>query len=168
MNCDTCGAKLKEQRETYHFVECGLMNVYLEDWRMLVCSDCKIRMPYVPKARPFMRMMTEVLVNQRKRLNDDEILFLRKAMGLTAQGLADLIGVHRVEVSRWENERARIDAYHEFRLRMHAIDSVLEGEPRATARENVTQLFGLTDVSKLSSAAQPIRLRPEQLQGAAA
>jgi transcriptional regulator with XRE-family HTH domain len=46
-------------------------------------------------------------------------------MKLKATALADLIGVDRVSVSRWENDQAAIDGKYDFRLRAAAIDRVL-------------------------------------------
>lgn len=48
------------------------------------------------------RQVLRVMLTENYELAGYEVRFLRKALGLTQQRLADLVGVDRVTVARWE------------------------------------------------------------------
>jgi DNA-binding XRE family transcriptional regulator len=125
----------------YQYRECGLDNVWLEDWDMLVCPNCNTKMPVLPDADQIAELITAVLVREKGRLDGDSIVFLRKSMGLKATDLAQVLGVDRVSISRWENEKVVIDPWLDFKLRMEAIDRILPVSEQREAREEVTIMF---------------------------
>lgn len=166
MNCPKCRVGMEKTAGRYQYLECGLDNVWLEECKIYACARCHARIPVLPDAKRAARLIARFVVTQKERLGDDVILFLRKTMGLTAAGLAELIGVNRVEVSRWENERARIDPYHEFRLRMNAISRLLPEKEQAKIHGKVSSMFGFLDFPKMSAAKHAIRVTARQLVGA--
>jgi transcriptional regulator with XRE-family HTH domain len=94
-------------------------------------------LPVLPSADLLTAIIAENLVRQEARLDGDAILFLRKSMHLTGTALAHILGVHRVEVSRWENNKVDIDPYYDFKLRLEVIEHVLPDQKRQEAREEV-------------------------------
>ena len=84
------------------------------------------------------RAITRELVLSHGRLSGDEMVYLRKAMGLKAAELAETLTVNRVTLSRWENDYQAIDAFADFKLRMEAIDRILPSAERRTVREKVS------------------------------
>jgi len=161
MRCPKCKSEMEKVVGSYQYRESGLDNVKLEQWPMLTCSACQIRLPLVPDPHGMAQLITGALVRQRARLNGDFIVFIRKAMGQTATGLANILGVARGSVSRWENEKAEIDPYYDFKLRMEAIDQVLPVEERRTAREEVAQIFQRQYRPDLSVSDERITVPPK-------
>ena len=82
-------------------------------------------MALLPDSETAAREIVRTLVLQKRRLDGQSILFLRKAMRLKAADLAQTLRVDRVSVSRWENNQAAIDAINDFRLRLTAIDRTI-------------------------------------------
>src|SRR5437868_9024392 len=126
MYCPKCNRVMREIRENYQYQECGLDNVWLQDWDVFLCARCDSHLAILPDAELAILVITRELVRQPRRLDGKSILFLRKGMRLKGQELADALGVHRVEISRWENEHVAIDPFHDLRLRLAAIDHILE------------------------------------------
>jgi putative zinc finger/helix-turn-helix YgiT family protein len=127
--CPNCNTEKMEKRfGDYHFTECGLDDVYLKDWTLYKCGNCAAEMPLLPDPDDFTAWLAEQLVRQESRLNGNEIFFLRKALGLTGAQLAERLGVQRVEVSRWENNRQPISFHADFQLRMEVAERLLTPE----------------------------------------
>src|SRR5205085_6028630 len=125
MQCPKCNEDMERIQGRYHFVECGLENVYLDRWPIDICVMCGIQMPIGPDPFIFTKVLVKQLVRQKGRLNGESILFLRKAMGLKATELANLLRTSRQEISRWENDRIDISSDYDARLRRLAIDRLL-------------------------------------------
>ncbi len=50
MNCDFCKSETAiERNQRYHYTECGLDNVYLENVDVRICSSCGERSPIIPR-----------------------------------------------------------------------------------------------------------------------
>jgi Helix-turn-helix. len=127
--CPNCKAEKMEKRfGDYHFTECGLDNVYLKEWLLYKCANCNAEMPLLPDPDDFTAWLAEQLVRQESRLKGNEIFFLRKALDLTGAKLAERLGVQRVEVSRWENDRQPISFHADFQLRMEVAERLLTAE----------------------------------------
>lgn len=163
MNCPKCKEKMRVSRDRHHYVECGLDNVWIRDCRYFECNNKHGRAVVLPDASQMNRLIAEALIVQEDRLGTDEIYFLRKAMCLTAQLLADQIGVNRIEVSRWENSRADMDPYHEFRFRMLVINRLLPEQRQSVAREAVSAVFSYQDMEKVKPSVDPINVSEDQL-----
>lgn len=145
MFCPTCKTEeLGRSRGKYQYRESGLNNVWLVGLEMYVCSECKLQLPIFPDLELIARYITRALVREHGRLSGTFILFLRKAMRLKAAELAEVIGVDRVTVSRWENDKVVIDPYRDFKLRMEAIDRILTPHERRSARETVSLVLHRT------------------------
>jgi DNA-binding transcriptional regulator YiaG len=123
--CHRCHSDMDRSLERYPYRESGLENVFIEQCVIHSCGKCNIRMAVLPDAETAAREIVRTLVLQKRRLDGQSILFIRKVMRLKAVQLAEALKVDRVSVSRWENNQAAIDAINDFRLRMTAIDRVI-------------------------------------------
>jgi len=128
---------MRETIGRHQYRECGLDNVFLEDWPMFVCGGCDLKLPRLPNAESVAGLVTRHIVCQPGRLDGDTILFLRKAMALTSIEFAAMLRVERVTVSRWENNKSKIDGLADLRLRLEAIDKLL---PPTARKELVSAL----------------------------
>ena len=84
----------------YHYTECGLQNVWLE-------NGYEVRKTPYGKGVAIddvaaLHTVIGRLIAQRPRLTGAELRFLRKEMGLSQRGLADLLGTSEQNVSLWE------------------------------------------------------------------
>jgi transcriptional regulator with XRE-family HTH domain len=167
MMCPTCKTtEMGRSRGRYQYRESGLDNVWLVGLEMYVCPECKLRLPIFRDLELITRYITRELVRERGRLNGASVLFLRKAMRLRASELAEIIGVDRVTVSRWENDKVVIDPYRDFKLRMEAIDRILTPHERRSARENVSLVLHRTYKPEISISDLSVDLTPAAAKGA--
>jgi len=100
------------------------------------------------------------------RLSAPEIKFLRKNIYLKIQEFAQIIGVNRVTVSRWENEHSKPTASEDRLIRMvyaqyANVDESVEKRLREMFREEISEkiakfTFACNVYPKLSCIAQPI------------
>lgn len=146
----------------YHFVECGLENVYLDEWPIDICVTCGIQMPIGPDPLVFTKLLVERLVHQKGRLNGESILFLRKAMGLKATELANLLKTSRQEISRWENDHIDISSVYDARLRRLAINRLLPEKVRSNTHRSVADM--LYEEYEPKQEATDITAKPRMLE----
>src|SRR2546422_739289 len=64
-------------RKPYHFVDCGLPNVYLAGIRYFVCRKCGKRAAEIPAVKQLLTNIAAAVVEQEGRLTGAEIRFLR-------------------------------------------------------------------------------------------
>jgi putative zinc finger/helix-turn-helix YgiT family protein len=118
MHCELCKEKMKKIKMEYHYTEAGLNKVYLKDITGYECQKCGEIMPIIPNIKGLHRQIALNLINKKNLLSGNEMVFLRKEMRLKAKELAQLVGVHKVTVSRWENEREKISPACDRLIRM--------------------------------------------------
>ena len=104
-------------QDPYHYVECGLDNVYLNS------GYTREETPYgvgvaVKNVDGLHKAIGEHLVKHKKFLNGKELRFLRTQMDLTQSQLARLLGQSDHQVARWEKGRCKISGPAERLLRM--------------------------------------------------
>jgi transcriptional regulator with XRE-family HTH domain len=160
MRCQSCEKDMRRIKATHHYTESGLSNVYLRDWDTYNCPDCEVNVPLLPSAKLVARLIAWAIIRAPEILSADSILFLRKAMGLTAVALAEELGVSRVEISRWENGHVQISHSSEFKLRMTAARLVVP-EQLASTKLEITDLFIRRSEPERIKELEYINLRPE-------
>lgn len=109
--CYLCGAHDFELKrgQRYHFTESGLGNVFLLNVEMYHCVACGEDFVSIPRSPELLRCIGEAVVLKPNILIGAEIRFLRKNLHLGIGNFAELIGHHRVTVSRWENDQEAIN-----------------------------------------------------------
>jgi putative transcriptional regulator len=90
----------------YHYEECGLDNVFLENGFRRV-STPRGEGVKIQDVEGLHKVIGLTLIDEKKDLTGAEFRFLRHEMGMTQQSLADLIGVDVQRVARWEKGRNR-------------------------------------------------------------
>ena len=106
--CPTCGSEgFISVKSHHHFLESGLENVHLTNVDVWVCSDCGEEIVSIPRSTELMKLIGESILLKPTSLNGSEIRFLRKNLHLKINEFAQLLGVDRVTVSRWENEHEK-------------------------------------------------------------
>jgi len=106
MNCVECGGKTRIRRELkYKYTESGLNNVYLSGINVRSCDKCGAEYAELPAVRLLHDGLVKAILSQREALRGEEVRFLRKEMGIKAKDFAEILGVTKVAVSRWENSQ---------------------------------------------------------------
>lgn len=167
MRCTQCSSQMRETTGRYQYRECGLDNVWLEDWPMFVCGECRLTLPLLPNAEDAVRLVTRSLVRQPGRLDGDTVLFLRKALGLKSGELGHLLKVTRITISRWENNANPIDGLCDLRLRLEAIDRLFPPLIRRKIAEELLALFQHEYTSDITISSNEIavpRIADENLE----
>ena len=99
---------MEKIRTDYEYKESGLTGVTLGNIAVYKCKKCKNIYPIIPNIKELHRLIAQRLINKRALLTGEELVFLRKEMGVKAKDLAQELGVHKVTISRWENEKESI------------------------------------------------------------
>lgn len=108
---------MKKVKKDYRYVESGLDNVILKDLPVYVC-ECGEEMPEISNVERLNRDIADFIVRDPSPLSGKEVRFLRKQMGMKAVELAELLGVTKQTISRWENEAASIGVANDKLIRM--------------------------------------------------
>ncbi|MBI5194837.1 MAG: helix-turn-helix domain-containing protein [Nitrospirae bacterium] len=115
MNCPVCGKKTIKKSALHHYTESGLDNVFLEtDVYKCKCGEV---IPNIPNIYGLHGLIAKDLVRKDSPLTGNELKFLRKQMNLKANELAQILSVHKVTVSRWENEAEKISIGYDKLIR---------------------------------------------------
>lgn len=156
MKCPVCKTVMGKTNGSHQYRECGLDNVWLENWPMYMCPEGHAQMPVLPDAREIATVIARELVKQEGSLDADSVLFLRKLLRVKSSELAHILRVHRVAVSRWENGREPISFEPDFKLRLEVIDRVIPVDEQRALREEVAIIF--QRARKPEPTSNPIRV----------
>jgi len=102
----------------YHFLECGLQNVYLSGIRYFVYPDGRSE-PEVPKRDELMQWIARRIIEQDLSLTGDEILFLRKRLGQSQTVFAPAVGLAHETLSRAENGHQKLSQATDKVIRLY-------------------------------------------------
>ena len=77
MNCELCkGETAIERNQRYHYTECGLDNIYLENIDVRVCQACGQRSPIIPRITELHAIIGQAIALQNLPLSNKEERFL--------------------------------------------------------------------------------------------
>ncbi len=116
MKCPHCNKATKGKKGKYHYTESGLDNVYLETF--IYKCECGETIVDIPNIYGLHELIAKDLVRKKSTLRGKEIKFIRKQLHLKANELAQILGVNKVTVSRWENEEENIGIANDKLIRM--------------------------------------------------
>jgi putative zinc finger/helix-turn-helix YgiT family protein len=108
MICLKCKTKMKKIKTDYKYTESGLQNVILKGITAYKCPQCRGINPIISKIKEVHKTIAQQLLKKDSLLTGKEIVYLRKEMNIKAKDLAQTLGVTKVTVSRWENEKEQI------------------------------------------------------------
>jgi len=122
MKCVECGKTLKKGKGNYKYLESGLDNILLMDIPNYTCTSCKEQEWEVPCSEELHLMIAFLLVLKPNHLIGKEARFLRKHLGYTAEDWANVLGVKRVAVTRWETGESKITGSNDKSMRRVYLD----------------------------------------------
>ncbi len=117
MKCYRCGKKTKKVMKDYPYLESGLDNVVLKDLPVYFC-ECGEEMPVLEGLDTLHVEIADAIAFKSSPLTGGEARFLRKQTVMKAKELAEVMGVTKVTVSRWENAAANLGAGSDRLLRL--------------------------------------------------
>ncbi len=117
MKCPTCGKEMKTRIRDYEYAESGLKNVVLKGITVHECKECGEVLPEIQNVKQVHNWIAEYLVKKQSPLTGQEFRFLRKQLGMSANELAEFLGVTPVTVSRWENGKESLGPQSDRLLR---------------------------------------------------
>lgn len=104
----------------YIYTECGLDNVVIEGLS-IVEDHAGEETVTIPAIGLLHQVIAEGIVGLPVKMTGPELRFLRTEMGLTQEGLAEILKVKPLSVSRWERTDPISDA-SEMLIRLLAVD----------------------------------------------
>jgi putative zinc finger/helix-turn-helix YgiT family protein len=149
MKCPTCNRKLKGEKDKYRYTECGLDNVYL----MTKVYKCKCGEIFadIPNIYGLHTLIARYLIIKASPLTGKEIRFLRKELLLKANELATILGVTKVTVSRWENDKEKIGLPTDKLIRLFYIQKFQE-----KCKKIINIVDGMKQISRTAKAEKII------------
>lgn len=109
--------------ETYHYTECGLDNVFIEEMKVIEDHNGDETVT-IPAIGALHKVICEGIVGLQAKITGQELRFLRSEMGMTQAKLAEIIKVTPLTVSRWEREEHPMDDSAEMLIRIMAIETL--------------------------------------------
>ncbi len=137
--CPTCGSdRFVLKKAHHHFLESGLDNVHLTNVEIGMCGACGEKIVSIPHSTELMELIGESILLKPANLNGAEIRFLRKNIHLKINEFAQLLGVDRVTVSRWENERETPSSSTDRLIRLtYAVEAKVNESMMDSIRKNL-------------------------------
>ena len=155
MFCNSCGKAMKKVKKNYLYTESGLSNIILVNLTIVVC-ECGEEMPIIPHVESLHRVIAFEIIKSKAQLSGKEARFIRKQLALKASKLADILGVDKVTVSRWENENAAIGPANDRLIRSLYLTKIAEDLQQLVTINKLTAI--LSNIS--TSRARPRRKPP--------
>ena len=119
MRCDDCGEQVTTERNAVRRYDIGgLPHVELHGVEVTRCQGCGKEGMAIPRIGQLHRVLADAFVRQRRMLAPVEIRYLRKHIGLSAGDFAQMMGVARETVSRWETGAQPMGAVADRLLRL--------------------------------------------------
>jgi len=140
MRCLECGTNTKAHRSLeYQYTESGLTNVVLSGITVHTCEKCHATYPELPAVQSLHAAIAKAFLFRRGALCGEEVRFLRKEMGIKAKDFAEMLGVTKVAVSRWEHSQRPLAAVTDRLIRcvflLHRLKRKRPTEIRALLEE---------------------------------
>ena len=102
--CSNCGREAEIVRGSYFFIESGLDCVVLQGIELIRCEHCENEDPIIPRINDLMRVLALAVIGKPHRLCGTEVRFLRKYLMKTGEEMAQMLGVSKTTISKWEND----------------------------------------------------------------
>jgi DNA-binding transcriptional regulator YiaG len=109
------------------------------------CSQCGNDDIVIPHLNDLMRTLAFAVVSQPYRLQGEDVRFIRKYLNMTQAQLADLLDVHKTNLSKWENDEDKIGEQSDRLIRAVALAL---GEGLKERTEQVIRSFPQIQKSK--------------------
>ncbi|MEW6209209.1 MAG: YgiT-type zinc finger protein [Acidobacteriota bacterium] len=151
--CDICeGATTVKSGQSYHYKECGLDNVYLENMEVVVCENCGVITPILPRITLLHATIARAIALQPYPLSGADIRYLRKQLGLSAKQWAVLLRIDHATLLQWENGDQTIGSQSDALIRLLYF-RVLEEKENRHISEPLTERIAASRLEPLPPAA---------------
>ena len=100
LNCENCSSSVRRTRGEWTYADAGLDFVILTNCILIACTKCDYVIPQLPDGERLKIPIAERLVRQSGRFTGAILRFLRKALGMTSDKFAALLGANGRE-NRW-------------------------------------------------------------------
>jgi putative zinc finger/helix-turn-helix YgiT family protein len=132
MKCTNCGSPTVAKLENYQYKESGLSNVILAGVTVHACPDCGEFEVELPDVEGLHKSIAQKVATQPRRLESEEVKFLRKYLGWSGREAARKLGVTHNCISRFENAHKKVPWQIEQILRLQALyaEPVKDYDPR--------------------------------------
>jgi putative zinc finger/helix-turn-helix YgiT family protein len=174
-----CGKLMTGKRENYQYQEAGLKSVVLLNIVVYHC-ECGAIVPEIPYAGILHHCIAMNVLQKKALLSGEEIRFVRKAAGFSATELARVMGMDKVSVSRWENEKKKISkdsdrlirvvCFTRMMERLVDIDADARGDSYVLQLARMARMIQKTeltshlgDIEDKEEGSVPVRINPEYL-----
>lgn len=101
---------------SYHYVECGLDNVMIENMAPCV-DDAGEEVYFIPNILGLHKVITHGIITHAVGMSPTELRFLRTEMGMTQAELARVVKKDHQTVGRWERGETPLDQNAEAVIR---------------------------------------------------
>jgi putative transcriptional regulator len=125
----------------YHYLECGLDNVYLLNGYKYIDSP-RGKQIVIKDIDGLHTVIGSTLINEKKNLTGKEFKFLRHEMLMSQSTLARLLEVSEGAINRWENGKSTINKPAELLIRMLYAEYIGENN---TIRNSLKRISNLED-----------------------
>jgi putative zinc finger/helix-turn-helix YgiT family protein len=117
--CWVCGGDLEAIKgKPYQYNESGLDNVVLHGIIQYKCAQCGEEAPEIPNIEELHLQIGKAIICNKEHLSAQEIVYLRKELGLKSKEMAELLSVTPQEYSKWENDKDIISSGSDKHLRL--------------------------------------------------
>ncbi|MCX5830543.1 MAG: helix-turn-helix domain-containing protein [Deltaproteobacteria bacterium] len=117
--CWVCEKDLEVIKDQpYQYKESGLDNVYLHGIIQYKCHNCGEEAPEIPNLKELHLLIGKSIICNNEYLSSQEIIYLRKELGLKGKEMAELLSVTPQEYSKWENSKDIISSGCDKHLRL--------------------------------------------------
>ena len=100
----------------YHYVECGLDNVIIENMAPCV-DDAREEVYFIPNILGLHKVIAHGVITHEVGMSPKELRFLRTEMGMTQAELAKVVKKDHQTVGRWERGETALDQNAEAVIR---------------------------------------------------
>jgi putative transcriptional regulator len=121
------------KKNLYHYIECGLTNVYLENGYK-VDKDGVLYIDHVDNLHISIGI---ALITKQRKLSGREIRFIRHMMDLSQKSFGKLLGSDYQTILRWETGKNKITRTAEKLLRILFLEFL---DPTSRGRELIDRL----------------------------
>lgn len=174
-----CGKSMTGKRENYQYQEAGLKSVVLLNIVVYHC-ECGAIVPEIPYAGVLHHCIAMSVLQKKTLLSGEEIRFVRKAAGFSATELARVMGMDKVSLSRWENDKKKISkdsdrlirvvCFTRMMERLVDIDADARGDSYVLQLARMARMIQKTDltahlgdIEDKEEGSLPVRINPEYL-----
>ncbi|WP_330925064.1 helix-turn-helix domain-containing protein [Candidatus Sororendozoicomonas aggregata] len=136
------------EKSWYHYIECGLPAVYLENGfaRDSVDGEQCVGVDSVDQLH---RTIATTLTGKSTALTGEEVRFLRVEMNLSQKRLGTLLGVEDQTVARWEKNSTPLPRTSDVALRALYLESINKGSVLSSLLKMLAESDSQQAMSKL-------------------